>query len=162
MEQVVAAGEVVGEPRVFARNRLQIAVPPTNPAGISGLADFADETLFLGLCATGVPCGDLARAALAAAGIDPAIDTNEPDVRSLLTKIEAGELDAGVTYVTDVVSTGGGVEGVGIPDEVNVVADYPIAVLSGSTSQGVADEFVGFVLSAEGRAILSEFGFARP
>ena len=160
MEHVVAAGEAVGEPRVFARNRLQIAVPPDNPAGISGMGDFADETLFLGLCAIGVPCGDLAREALAAADVDPAIDTNEPDVRSLLTKIEAGELDAGITYVTDVSSSD--VEGIDIPDDVNVAADYPIAVLSGSASRELAEEFVGFVLSAEGLALLSGFGFSRP
>lgn len=162
MEQVLAAGQVAGEPRVFARNRLQIAVPPTNPAGISGLADFADETLFLGLCATGVPCGDLARTTLAAADVEAVIDTNEPDVRSLLTKIEAGELDAGITYVTDIASSEGSVEGIDIPDDVDVDADYPIAVLSSATSPSIAEDFVGFVLSAEGQQILSEFGFSSP
>lgn len=162
MEQVRTAGLVAGEPRVFAHNQLQIAVPPGNPARISGLADFANESLFLGLCANGVPCGDFARAALAAAGIDPAVDTNEPDVRSLLTKIEAGELDGGITYVTDVISSEGSVEGIIIPDGVNVVADYPIAVLVGAPSPEIADEFVGFLLSAEGQRILSEFGFTSP
>ncbi len=162
MERVLAAGEVRDDPRVFSRNRLQIAVPPNNPAGISGLDDFADESLFLGLCATGVPCGDLARAALAAADVEPVIDTNEPDVRSLLTKIEAGELDAGITYVTDVVSAEGSVEGIDIPDDTNVDADYPIAVLSGATSSDIADDFVDFVLSVEGQAILVEFGFSSP
>lgn len=160
MEQVRTAGLVAGEPRVFARNQLQIAVPPGNPARISGLADFANEALFLGICAPGVPCGDFARAALASAGIDPAVATHEPDVRSLLTKIETGELDAGITYVTDVVSSEGRVEGIDIPDDVNVVADYPIAVLSGATSPEIADEFVGFVLSTEGQEILSRFGFS--
>lgn len=162
MEQVLTAGLVAGEPKIFARNQLQIAVPPGNPAGISGLADFADEALFLGLCAPGVPCGGFARAALAAAGVDPAVDTNEPDVRSLLTKIEAGELDAGITYMTDVVSSEGSVEGIVIPDDLNVDADYPIAVLSGATSAENADEFVGFVLSPKGQEILSEFGFTSP
>jgi len=162
MEQVRTAGLIAGEPSVFARNQLQIAVPTGNPAGISGLADFADETLFLGLCANGVPCGDFARAALAAAGIEPAVDTNEPDVRSLMTKIEAGELDAGITYVTDVVSSGGSVEGIDIPDDVNVDADYPIAVLSGVSNPDIAEEFVGFVLSTEGQEILSRFGFSSP
>ncbi|MFP3881246.1 MAG: molybdate ABC transporter substrate-binding protein [Actinomycetota bacterium] len=162
MEQVLTAGLVAGEPRVFARNQLQIAVPPGNPAGISGLADFADESLFLGLCATGVPCGDLARAALASAGVDPAVDTSEPDVRSLLTKIEAGELDAGITYMTDVFSSEGKVEGIDIPDDVNVDASYPIAVLSGAPRPEIADEFVGFLLSAEGQEIMSGFGFSSP
>ena len=162
MEQVVAAGETVGEPRIFARNLLQIAVPAGNPAGVTSLADFADEELLVGLCAQGVPCGDFAREVLAEAGVVPAVDTHEPDVRSLLTKVEAGELDAAITYVTDVTSAANGVEGVDIPEEDNVVANYPIAVLAGAMNQGTAGAFIDFVLSDEGQTILADFGFASP
>lgn len=162
MDQVVAAGEAAGEPKVFARNLLQIAVPEGNSAGITGLADFADPDLLIGLCAPQVPCGDFARQALEKAGIVPAIDTNEPDVRALLTKIAVGELDAGLTYVTDVASTGGTVEGIDIPEEFNVVAEYPIVVLAAAPDPQAADTFVDFVLSADGQTILSEYGFASP
>ena len=130
MDGVVKAGEVSGEPRVFARNRLQIAVPAGNPARVRDLHDFGDDAPRLGLCARGVPCGDFARAALARAGVTPSLDTNEPDVRALLTKIELGELDGGITYLTDVASAGGRVQGIDIPDDRNVVAEYPIAVLA--------------------------------
>jgi molybdate transport system substrate-binding protein len=162
MDQVVAAGETVGEPRIFARNLLQIAVPAGNPAEVTGLADFADEELLLGLCARGVPCGDFARKALTEAGVVPAIDTNEPNVRSLLTKVEAGELDAAITYVTDVGSAAGDVEGIDIPEDDNVLADYPIVALADAMSQETASAFIAFVLSSEGRAILAEFGFVSP
>lgn len=162
MDRVVAAGGVAGEPRVFALNSLEIAVPAGNPAGIEGLQEFADEDRLIGLCAEQVPCGEFARVALARAGVTPAIDTNEPDVRSLLTKIEAGELDAGITYVTDVISAGGSVDGIDIPEEVNVVAEYPIAVLANATDPDAATSFVEFALSGEGRAILVEHGFALP
>jgi molybdate transport system substrate-binding protein len=162
MDQVVEAGEVVGRPQVFATNLLQIAVPSGNDAGVTGLADFANNDLLIGLCAAGVPCGDSGRQALENAGVTPAIDTSEPDVRALLTKVEAGELDAGIVYVTDVESTAGTVEGIDIPEEDNVVADYPIAVLLHAPNPGAAGAFVAFVLGGEGQAILREFGFASP
>lgn len=162
MDQVVEADEVEGAPAVFARNLLQIAVPPGNPAGVTGLDDFGDEDLLIGLCAEEVPCGDFAREALANAGVTPAIDTNEPDVRALLTKIAAGELDAGITYVTDVVSADGEVEGVDIPEEHNVIASYPIAALANAPHPEAASDFVAFVLSDEGQAILELHGFTSP
>ncbi|MEX1279606.1 MAG: molybdate ABC transporter substrate-binding protein [Acidimicrobiia bacterium] len=162
MDGLVDADAVTGEPRIFARNRMQIAVPAGNPAGVEGLDDLGDDALLIGLCAEEVPCGGFGREVLANAGVDPAVDTDEPDVRSLLTKLELGELDAGLTYVTDVVSAGGGVEGIEIPDDVNVVADYPIAVLAGAPNPDGAAAFVEFVLSGEGAEILRGFGFDTP
>ena len=125
------------------------------PAGVTGLADFADADLLIGLCAEEVPCGEFGREALANAGVTPSIDTNEPDVRSLLTKVEAGELDAGIVYVTDVLSAGDAVEGIEIPAEDNVIATYPIAALTDAGNPEVADAFVAFVLSDEGQEILA-------
>lgn len=162
MDQVVEAGEAAGEPEIFVNNLLQIVVPAGNPAGVIGLEDFANDELLIGLCAEDVPCGDFGREALRNAGVTPAIDTNEPDVRALLTKIEVGELDAGIIYVTDVLSTDGAVEGVDIPEDVNVIAEYPIASLAGAPNPEAAAAFVDYVLSEEGQAILGEYGFASP
>jgi molybdate transport system substrate-binding protein len=162
MDQVAAAGEVDGAPRAFAANRLQITVPAGNPAGVTGLEDFADEDLLIGLCATGVPCGDLALTVLENAGVTPAIDTREPDVRALLTKIQSGELDAGLTYVTDVVASGGAVHGIDIPDGANATTNYQIASLVDSSDPSTAAAFVAFVLSPEGQAILNSYGFTSP
>lgn len=160
MDEVVSAGQTATEPRLLAVNRLEIAVPAGNPGAVDGLDDFSDDGLLLGLCVESVPCGDLARVALANAGVTPAIDTNEPDVRALLTKIEAGELDAGITYVTDVASAEGTVEGVEIADSVNVAAEYAIAVLAGATDHETASAFIELVLSDVGQAILSDYGFS--
>ena len=82
MDQISDAGHLDGQSRVFARNRMAIAVPAGNPAGVLGLDDLGDEGLLVGLCAPTVPCGDLAGRVLAAAGIRPAVDTEEPNVRS--------------------------------------------------------------------------------
>lgn len=162
MDRLMEAGALAGDPEVFARNMLQIAVPVGNPGEVVDLEDFERPELLIGLCAKGVPCGELAREALARAGVTPSIDTNEPDVRALLTKIELGELDAGITYVTDVAGADGSVEGVDIPESENVFADYSIAVVSDAPSPHAASRFVAFVLSDEGREILTDYGFGSP
>lgn len=161
MEVLVEAG-AVSDWQVFARNRLAIAVPAGNPAGVRGLDDFAREELLIGLCSAGVPCGDHARRALAAAGVVPVPDTHERDVRALLTKIESGDLDAGITYVTDVLSGGGEVEGIEIEPEHNVLAEYSIARVTGAPAPEAADDFLTFVLSDDGERILAGHGFLPP
>lgn len=161
MDQVVDGGAANG-PEEFVTNLLEIAVPAGNEAGVTGLDDFANPDLLIGLCAEEVPCGEFGREALAKAGITPSMDTNEPDVRSLLTKIEAGDLDAGIVYVTDVMAAGDAVEGVDIPADENVIATYPIAALTDAAHAEVAGAFVDFVLSNEGQEILQSYGFDAP
>lgn len=161
MQPLIDAG-MVGDPSVFARNEMQIAVPSTNPGGVTGLGDFSREDLLIGLCSAGVPCGDLAREVLAAAGVVPAHDTDEPNVGALVTKLTAGELDAGLVYVTDVLSGGTDLEGIAIPPDVNRTTTYPIAASTDAPNVSGADAFVAFVLSDEGRGTLLEFGFVVP
>lgn len=161
MDQIVEAG-AADAPEDFVANQLQVVVPAGNPAGVTGLADFVEGDLLIGLCAEEVPCGQLGREALATAGVTPSIDTNEPDVRSLLTKVEAGDLDAGIVYRTDVLSAGDVVDGIDIPAEQNVTATYPIAALSDAGNTEGADAFVAFVLSDEGQEILASYGFEAP
>lgn len=153
MDQVAALVDV---PSVFAINRLAIAVPTDNPGGVSSLADFGRPELLIGLCSQAVPCGSLARVALADANVEPAVDSDEPDVRALLTKIEAGELDAGIVYATDVLGADVG----GIP--LDVATEYPIAALIDAPNPRGAADFLTFVLSDVGQAILQSHGFGTP
>ena len=161
MALVAEGGEVKGDPTPFARNQMQIGVPSGNPAGVTDLGDFARADLLIGLCAEQAPCGAFARRVLEAAGIEAIVDTDEPNVRFLLTKIEAGELDAGLVYRTDVSSTDQ-VDGVDIPTEWNVDAVYPIAVLTGAGNPEGAAAFIRFALSPTGASILSAHGFLMP
>ena len=160
MTAVADVGLTAGEPRVFARNTMAIAVPLGNPGGVSGLEDLERDELAVGLCAAPVPCGALARDVLANGGVEASIDTNELNVTSLLTKIESGDLDAGIVYTTDVVGAEGAVESLAIPEDWNVVSKLPIAALHGADA--VAADFVSFVLSSEGRTIMAEYGFESP
>ncbi len=162
MADVAAAGAVTGPATVFATNRLAIAVPLGNPGDVRGLDDFERAELFLGICSTGVPCGDLADSVFAAAGLEPSLDTTESDVRSLLTKVSAGELDAGLVYATDVLAAADEVEGIEIPTGPSAETAYPIAVMSEAADPEGARAFVEFVLSADGRAILDRHGFGGP
>lgn len=160
IDQVLASGGADGS-RVFATNLLQIAVPAGNPAGITGLASFADADLLIGLCAEQVPCGRLGRRALTNAGVRPSVDTNAPDVRALLTQLGSGDLDAGLVYVTDVLAAGDAVDGVEVPLADNVRADYLVAPLTNGDAPALAAAFIGFLASDEGQAILADHGFGR-
>lgn len=161
MGQVVEAG-LAHDPKTFALNMMEIAAPSGNPAGVTGLDAFGDDDLLIGLCDSGIPCGVYGRQVLSRAGIELLVDTNEPNVRSLLTKVEAGELDAGIVYVTDVISAQGLVFGITIPEDLNVIAEYPIAVMAEAPNREGAGLFVEFILSSEGASILAEHGFALP
>ena len=75
--------------------------------------------------------------------------TEEVDVKSVLTKVTLGEVDAGVVYVTDVQAAGDKVKGVEIPEAQNASTSYPIATLTDSEHKMQASQFVDLVLSDE-------------
>ncbi len=120
-----------------------------------------EKLSLVGLCAEGVPCGDAARTVLAAAGVEPSVDTDEPNVRALATKIADGELDAGLVYVTDLLADGD-LTGIPILDSVNVDVAYPIATIAEAADPDEANRFVDFVLSPPGQDILARHGFGAP
>lgn len=161
MDQVVAA-EAADAPRTFARNVMEIAVPPDNPAGITRLADLARPGVKLVLCAETVPCGSAARTVLAGAGLGVTPVSTEADVKATLSKVVLGEADAGIVYVTDVRAAGAKVKAITVPAEVNVATSYPIATLSASRNPDLATAFVDYVLSADGAAALTAAGFEKP
>lgn len=152
----------VDAPVVFARNRPEMVVPAGNPGGVTGLADLADPDLLVGLCAEEVPCGKFARTVLEGAGVTASIDTNEPDVKALLAKVTSADLDVGIVYHTDVVASGGEVEGIEIPEDQNVIAQYPVAALTDAPNADGAAAFAAFVASADARSVLDGYGFLLP
>lgn len=163
MDRVVAHGCVVGEPRDFARNELAIVTPVTDPGGVTDLAAFGRRDLRLALCAPEVPAGQYARQALALAAVSTTPSSDEPHVKAVLSKVELGEVDAGIVYRTDVIAAGARVRGVEIPQRFQVEARYPIAALArGGGAVPQSESFVAFVLGDEGQSILRSKGFRRP
>lgn len=160
MQKVVAIGRANGEAKVFARNRLAIVVAPGNPRGIQGLADLVRDGRKVALCGPEVPAGRYARLAFAKAGLTVKSLSDEPSVKALVAKVQLGEIDAGVVYVTD--CQGNGVAAVAVPDEHQVVAEYPIVACRGGANGAAAAAFVDFVLSPAGRQVLTGFGFTVP
>ncbi len=162
MDKLTAEGLEGSAPEVFATNTLQIAVPPDNPGEVSDLADLSEEDLAVVVCAPEVPCGAAALALAEAAGTTLAPDSEEQSVADVLGKVRAGEADAGLVYVTDVIAAAGDVLGIDVPESDAVVNDYPIATLADSDQAELAQAFVDLVLGEQGQAVLAEAGFGTP
>ena len=162
MAKLVDGGANSGDPVVFARNRSEIIVAPGNPLGITGVDDLTDPQLIVVTCAPQVPCGSYAAQIFEHAGVEVTPDSLEENVKAVVTKVTLGEADAGIAYATDVIAAGDAADGVPIPDEQNVVADYPIALTAESSQHELGQAFIDFVLSDEGQAVLATYGFTAP
>jgi molybdate transport system substrate-binding protein len=164
-----AMDAVEGDPGVedrqdFVTNQLVIITPADDPGDVSSLADLAKPGLQLVLAAEGVPVGDYARQMLDEAGLTKGVATNvvsnEPDDAAVVAKVESGEADAGIVYTSDIASSD--VNAVTIPDDQNVTATYPIAVVTGAPQPELAAVFVGYVVGTDGQATLERYGFGPP
>jgi molybdate transport system substrate-binding protein len=149
-------------PTDFVRNTLEIAVPPGNPAHVTGVADLARPGVKVAVCDPAVPCGVVAKQVFTNARITVKPSASLADVKSTLAAVESGEVDAGLVYVTDVRSAGAKVTGVTIPASVNASTTYPIATITSAQNRELAQAWVDYVLSAAGRAVLQADGFELP
>ena len=159
MSKLIDAGNDGSDPVVFATNVLEIIVEPGNPQRIAGVADLADDDLILVTCAREVPCGNYAQQVFDAAGLTVTPDSLEENVRAVVTKVTTGEADAGIVYKTDVTAAGDQAEGVEIPADINVLAEYPITVTEAASNPEAAQAFIDFVLGEQGQEILDSYGF---
>jgi molybdate transport system substrate-binding protein len=160
MARVSAAGALSGRAVVFATNQLQIVVPAGNPRHIAGLADLTAPTR-VALCRVEVPCGAYAVQAFERAGLSVPQAGMEEDVKAVLAKVQLGEADAGIVYVSDV-RAATGVEGIDLPKEASVSATYPASVLRDAPNPATARAFVEFLRGAEAQRILAQAGFGPP
>jgi molybdate transport system substrate-binding protein len=162
MDAVQDDGPGVSDRSDFAKNRLTIIVPKDNPAGIEDIGDFTEDGVKLVIAAEGVPAGDYAREIFENAGISKAalanVVSNAEDVRAVVTSVASGEADAGVVYVTDVTADTDQVTQIEIPDDINVIATYPIAVVNDTQETDLAKRFVDYVLGP-GQQTLADYGF---
>jgi molybdate transport system substrate-binding protein len=163
MVKVTSAGN--GRDAVpIARNRLSLLVEKLNPKGITDLADLDNPGVTFAMCAPEVPCGALAAAALANAGVSATPTSRESDVKAVVARVTLGEIDAGIVYVTDVKAAGDKAHGVAI----DIAADrelqavYQIAVTKQAQNREAANAWVRFVRSADALQVFAEYGFGGP
>jgi molybdate transport system substrate-binding protein len=174
MKRVVDAALAAGQPQVFARNRLVLIVPRSNPANIVSPADLAKPGVKVVLAAASVPIGGYARAAFAklagrggypadfAAAVERNIVSDELDVKAIATKVALGEGDAGVVYTTDVTpQLSPKVKEISFPADAAPEARYPIVTIKNAANSAGAAAFVDFILG-EGQSYLRARGFLAP
>lgn len=161
MDRVVKDGDAQ-DPKNFAQNTMEIAVPPDNPGNVATLADLAEPGLKIALCQEQVPCGATAKKVFDKAELTVKATTLGADVKSVLTTVSLGEVDAGVVYQTDVRAAGSKVKGIEIPADQNASTAYPIATLTDAPNADGAKAFVEYVLSADGTKVLEAAGFTAP
>jgi len=161
MDTLVTAGDAAS-PQNFAKNIMEVATPPNNPGSVTSVNDLAKSSVKVALCQPQVPCGVVAAEVFKNAGITVKPVTLQPDVKSVLTQVETGNVDAGMVYVTDVKAAGTKVKGVTIPADQNASTLYPIATIKSSKHESVAKEFVDYVLSPAGQQVLTAAGFEKP
>jgi molybdate transport system substrate-binding protein len=172
MQVVVNAGRISTPAQIFATNRLTAIVPADNPAGIGSVADLANPGIALILAAPGVPVRQYTDQAITNLAADPAygeafstavyanLVSEEDNVRQVAAKVALGEADAGVVYTSDVTpDIVDDVQMIAIPDAYNVIATYPIGILDDAPYPDVAAQFIEFILSPDGQAILQHWGF---
>jgi molybdate transport system substrate-binding protein len=161
----VARDPGVADRAVFCRNRLVVITPRNPTRKIGSLDDVVRPGVRLALAAPGVPAGDYGRRVLANAHLVPApstVITNETDVKGVVQRVVLGEADAGIVYATDVTgAVAQAVNTIAIPDGVNVIAAYPIALIAGSKRRAAAKAFVQYVLGP-GQPVLRAAGFLPP
>jgi molybdate transport system substrate-binding protein len=182
MRAVVQAGRTrYAAVETFAQNRLVIVIPGNNLADLQSLADLARPGLRLVLAAPEVPAGQYTNQMLDLADQDPAYGADfkagvtanvvsyEDSVKAVLTKVRLGEADAGIVYASDLgtllpgdfleIASPPEVLQIAIPEALNITASYPIAVLDDAAYPELAAEFMAYVLSPDGQALLAQYGF---
>lgn len=151
-----------GAPVPFATNTLTIAVPPGNPADVGSLADLAGDDVRLVACAPQVPCGAAATKAADAADVTLTPVSEEQAVTDVLAKVRAGEADAGLVYVTDVLGADGDVEGIDFAEAAEAVTTCVAGVVAGDGSDALARAFVRALAAPHGLETLARAGFGAP
>lgn len=172
MQAARDGGRIGAAPRTFVKNRLVLIMPSDNPAGIATLRDLADAAPSIVIAAEGVPVRSYTDTLLERLAADPAygetyreavyanVVSEEPNVRQVAAKVALGEADAGFVYFSDITpDIADAVIAVAIPDFLNTIATYPIAITDDTANPELAQAFVDYVLSDAGQDTLEAWNF---
>jgi molybdate transport system substrate-binding protein len=181
MTNVKNANMLNGTSTVFAHNSIMVVVSKSYTAGINSLLDLAKPGIRIELADKSVPIGNYALQILMKidatygnsssplykgaewVGFKNKVLTNvvsyDTDVEQVVTKVVTGTADVGIAYKSDAINRANEVSFFEIPSEVNLVAVYPIGAISGSGHAKLAQEFIDYLLSADGQKALTDAGF---
>lgn len=160
MSVVEDAGQLAAPPVDFATNTLVIAVPAGNPGNVTGVESLTTTDFVM--CDVSAPCGAAGAQMLENAGVTAQPKSFEPDVASVLTKVELKEVDAGIVYITDAQSAADKVDPVQIPATDNVTNPYYIGAVKSAPQPSLAKQWVRLVTSPAGQSVLAKAGFGAP
>jgi molybdate transport system substrate-binding protein len=172
-KKLVDKGLAAGAAVTFAGNKLTLIVPTANPAGIKTPADLAKTGVKVIAAGDAVPITKYATQLVTnlakvadypadfAAKYSANIASKEDNVKAIVAKIELGEGDAGIVYVTDAKASAK-VTTMDVPDTANVPATYAGVVVKASKDAAAAQAFLTWFAGPDGQAILSTFGFLPP
>jgi molybdate transport system substrate-binding protein len=162
MQNAVKQNLITGTPVDFATNVLEIATAPGNPKNITGWSDLAKAGIKVDVCADGVPCGNATEQVEKATGVTLKPISQEQNVGDVLAKVESGDADAGIVYVTDVKGAGSKVTGVSFPEAQQAINTYPIAATASSKNTALAKKFIAYITGTPGQKLLKADGFGAP
>jgi len=160
---------------MFAKNKLAVITPASNPGNITTLSDLARPGTRIVIGTKDVPVGNYVRQILKKMENDTAygpsyntsvlgnVISEETVVTAVVTKVQLGEADAGIVYVTDITPENRAqFKILTIPDQYNVIAEYPAGMLTSSQQKEEATAFLAYLKGEKGRATLDKYGFAMP
>jgi molybdate transport system substrate-binding protein len=170
--EALLKAQLIQHPTIFTHNKLVVITPANNPAGLNSLQDLTKPNLKLVLAGPEVPVGRYTRQSLEKLSrpqmfgamfqtyVQQNVVSEEDTVKGVVAKVQLGEADAGIVYASDVTpAVADAMRVIEIPNEYNIIANYPIAVITDSAKPKLAQQFVDFVLSPAGQKIMTEYGF---
>ena len=161
VEKLTAAAVDATTPVPFASNAMTIVVPAGNPAGITTLADLTKPDVNVVLCAPQSACGQHSTQLLTAAGLAVTPATVAPNAGAAVDVVLSGAADAGIVFVSDVAPSGGA-DTVRIRPADNIDVRYVITTISTDPNDDIGKQFIDFVVSETGQAIMAEHNFGPP
>ena len=155
---------LVEKPKVFAANRLVLAIPGDGRK-VGSIADLTAKGVTIAIGSESVPIGAYTRKVLARLdastrrGILANVRSNEPDVGGISAKLTQGAVDAGFLYMTDVAATNGRLRAIALPAKLQPDVAYGVAIVKGAENRAAAEDFVDGLLDGDGATALKKAGF---
>jgi molybdate transport system substrate-binding protein len=172
MQGAQKEGTIAGDSQIFIKNKLVVIVSNKSTAGVAEFKDLAKSGVKLVMGQKELPAGNYARQILAKASADSSygkdfgdnvlknLSSEENNVKNVVSKVQLGEADAGFCFSSDVTAkVKGDVKVIPIPEAFAIIAQYPVAVVKGAPNETSAKAFIDYLLSPDGQAVLSSYGF---